>query len=217
MPFQHGFIYTIHSLKGLFLDVKESPLNATYIMTHRLNQDLAENAFGVIRSLGRYNTHPTPLEATHRLKTLSLGWTFKPPSRNVSTESRLESQPFLSSGLLKPLMEAHSCPQIDPISEEMETSLHEISTNIESHINEETWKEYNESLSFDGRFGEQAQEYVFGFIVSKLKDKYPNLVLDPKLQTRVPCRYAHNLFLILAVHNSINVPIKITAGLSRNQ
>lgn len=49
------------------------PYNVRYILTNRLNQDVLENLFSVIRSKGGLNDKPSPLDALFRLRLVMLG------------------------------------------------------------------------------------------------------------------------------------------------
>ena len=44
-----------------------------YLLTRRLNQDILENFFSYLRSMGASHDHPTPVELRHRLKWYILG------------------------------------------------------------------------------------------------------------------------------------------------
>lgn len=56
----------------LFEDVKKR-FEVTYLLTYRLNQDVLENFFGVIRGKGGLHDHPDPLEFKYRLRSYILG------------------------------------------------------------------------------------------------------------------------------------------------
>ena len=47
--------------------------NFKYILTYRLNQDIIENFFGVIRAKGGLNDHPDIQEFKYRLRSYILG------------------------------------------------------------------------------------------------------------------------------------------------
>lgn len=48
--------------------------NIDYILTYRLNQDVLENFFGVIRSKGGLHDHPDHQEFKYRLRSYILGY-----------------------------------------------------------------------------------------------------------------------------------------------
>lgn len=60
------------SLKLLFDDLK-SQYGISYLLTYRLNQDVLENFFGVIRAKGGLHDHPDRLEFMYRLRSYILG------------------------------------------------------------------------------------------------------------------------------------------------
>lgn len=51
---------SIRSLLGLFNDLRK--YDVKYILTARLNQDCLENFFCLVRGLGHFNDHPTPVD-----------------------------------------------------------------------------------------------------------------------------------------------------------
>lgn len=56
---------------GLLADLKKN-YNLEYILTYRLNQDVLENTFGVIRAKGGLHDHPDQLEFMYRLRSYIL-------------------------------------------------------------------------------------------------------------------------------------------------
>ena len=60
-PFQNGILMSINALKGLFTDL-EDDFHITHIYTTRLNQDVVENSFSILRGIGGTNTNPTAIE-----------------------------------------------------------------------------------------------------------------------------------------------------------
>ena len=75
IPFQKGVILSSKSLQGLHTYLKEkypqemvNDRKQTYIFTNRLNQDVLENFFGYIRSMGALNVRPSALQFKYRLR-----------------------------------------------------------------------------------------------------------------------------------------------------
>lgn len=54
-------------------DDLKSRFGVKYILTYRLNQDILENFFGVIRAKGGLHDHPDQLEFKYRLRSYILG------------------------------------------------------------------------------------------------------------------------------------------------
>ena len=71
MSFQKGILVTNASLKQLLPYLKEKYSTETfqpqYILTRRLCQDILENLFSFLRSMGTH-THPLPVNLKNRLK-----------------------------------------------------------------------------------------------------------------------------------------------------
>ncbi|CAH0546285.1 unnamed protein product [Brassicogethes aeneus] len=72
LPFQKGILISNSALKMLHVELKRR-FGVDYILTRRLNLDVLENFFGVIRAKGGLHDHPTPLEFKHRLRSYILG------------------------------------------------------------------------------------------------------------------------------------------------
>lgn len=145
--------------------------------------------------MGKFSNHPSCLEAMHRLKNAMIGITLRPSKVSNSSETTTESSDFVTAGMLKVLMTQTTppSPEVDPkptpkLPEEIEQQLLDINPTIEQYINPTTWAEYSRSHQFKDRFNANAKEYVFGFIVNKLKQKHPDLVLETSLCDRVPKR-----------------------------
>ncbi len=72
MPWQRGMMITSASIMKLH-DELMAKYAITYILTSRLNQDVTEGTFAVIRRMGGTYTNPTPLSFAQRLKNYLLG------------------------------------------------------------------------------------------------------------------------------------------------
>lgn len=72
MPFQKGILMSIKSLEMLFEDMR-SKYNIKYLITNRLNQDILEGFFSIMRYNGGLHDHPSPLEFKYRLRNYILG------------------------------------------------------------------------------------------------------------------------------------------------
>lgn len=111
-----------------------------YVLTRRLNQDVLENFFGVIRAKGGLHDHPTSLEFKYRLRSYVLG-------KNEGAYSDFSN------------VEVDDTPDI-PLSGVLASKL-KPSVNPPSIVSEDL--ELNE-LAYDGL------ENLAGFICHKLKD-----------------------------------------------
>lgn len=77
LPFQKGILLCNRSLRQMFTYIQEKYSSDTfevkYFLTSRLNQDILQNFFSYLRSMGGGYDHPTPVEILHRLKWYILG------------------------------------------------------------------------------------------------------------------------------------------------
>lgn len=67
-----GIIQSNNSLKGLYEHLN-SRYGTKYILTYRLNQDVLENFFGVIRAKGGLHDHPDQIQFKYRLRSYIMG------------------------------------------------------------------------------------------------------------------------------------------------
>lgn len=77
LPFQKGILVCNESLQEMFTYIQNKysseAFQIKYILTRRLNQDILENLFSYLRSMGAGYDHPTPVEIRNRLKWYILG------------------------------------------------------------------------------------------------------------------------------------------------
>jgi hypothetical protein len=131
-PFQRGILQSIYSIKGLFHDLAGSSLRITYILTHRLNQDIAENAFSVIRKTGEFHTKPSAVDAKNRLKLLCLSYggnSFK----TSAVQGDNEDEPYLSARMMGSLV-SNATTSDDPAIVEISTIVPAVSRVTEENI-----------------------------------------------------------------------------------
>lgn len=72
LPFQKGILVSIKSMRALFADITSLYPSIFFILTRRLNQDCLENYFSQLRGLGANDSHPSPVKAIHRIRSLTL-------------------------------------------------------------------------------------------------------------------------------------------------
>lgn len=72
LPFQKGFIVSIKSMRGVVADLAQLIGPNTYVLTGRINQDLLESFFSLVRGKGGANVNPSPSEAKSRVRSLTL-------------------------------------------------------------------------------------------------------------------------------------------------
>ena len=68
LPFEHGILATIRSIRGLLMDLKDAGYK--FVLTCRTNQDATENFFSCLRGLsgGAMDPHPDRLQVFQRVQ-----------------------------------------------------------------------------------------------------------------------------------------------------
>lgn len=146
LPFQKGILISNYSLQMLLEDL-QCRFSTQYLLSRRLNQDVIENFFGVIRAKGGLHDHPSPLEFKYRLRSYILGRNEGVYSEFSNVETDDTPDIPLSGSLISKLN-----PSPDPSAED--------DNNMENII---TMEDINE-MAYDGL------ENLAGFICHKLKD-----------------------------------------------
>jgi hypothetical protein len=192
-PFQKGLLMTIRSLKSLFNDLRSGPLQVKYLYTARLNQDLAENAFSILRSFGTFKHTMDAVDAKYRLRMLALSWHLMSPksTASVAADPDFEEAETVSSRIIGPLME-DTTPKTDfvPIPDSIEDSFMEISCHPSATVNGENWKEFSNKMAphQEAEFG--GIEYVAGYLCSKFGPDCAEMVLPPEEASREPLSWS---------------------------
>lgn len=171
-PFQRGFLISINSIQGLFHDLSGSSMRVSYLLTHRVNQDIAENAFSVIRKFGGLNTNPTAVDAKRRLKLLCLSW-----GANTFRTSSVEAEdnvPCLSAQMMDSLtasgVETREVPTISIPQEPIPQGP--IPSNS---LTSENAEEVLQGMRMELICEQGGKEYLAGFVASKLQAYLPRL------------------------------------------
>ena len=91
-PWQKGAAISSNSMIHLFHDLKQQYPDITYIPTTRLNQDVCENLFSVLREMGRHDNRMGPLASKERLRNYILtgGHHFTSTNANVKETEKMD-------------------------------------------------------------------------------------------------------------------------------
>ena len=71
LPFQKGIVISSKSMISLFKDLKDR-YDISYIITRRMNQNVIEHFFGIVRQMNRTFDHPCPVCFQQRMKNFIL-------------------------------------------------------------------------------------------------------------------------------------------------
>lgn len=175
-PFQRGFLCSIHSLQALLQQMSAHPYNQTYFLTSRVNQDLAENCFSMIRKVGAYNSNPDPVDAKNRLKLVCLGWE---DTSLATCPVRSENDGgFLTGAMIKALQE--SCSGNTDASP---TVLLDSERPDALELTPENFEQVMDILNVFQQCEMDGQEYMAGSAVRKHPEQYPELIAsDEEMQ-----------------------------------
>jgi Transposase protein len=174
-PFQKGFIVYIESLLGLYGDMIEDPINATFIMTAHLNQDFLENTFSSIRGQSGFKLNPTAIEIKNRIKKVLFSRSFyKCQNSSVSIDDEQNSQMSSSWTMTRMLnVLTKDSPNSSDVVEESAVKAKFVQIGL-SGINSQISVNSRSSNSCVEEKCELAgMEYVAGYLASKLLEDHP--------------------------------------------
>lgn len=200
LPFQKGIILSNTSLQQLLPYLQEqystSDFPITYLITYRLNQDLLENFFSFIRSIGCAYDHPTPLDFKYRLKRYILG---KHSSNVLSNKYNVQENKSNESIFVSPL----SCDVEESVLTDMLASyVDEQVTTITSYEEEVYFDEAYEASALDPcaiisnyeeeqllqkvdfniseAIEEEGLKYIAGYVAFRFKSKDKTLGIETR-------------------------------------
>ena len=188
IPFQKGVIFSNNSLQELYIYLKEkypqemiNNRKQSYIFTNRLNQDVLENFFGYIRSMGAVNVRPSALQFKHRLRWYILAKHSKDliVNNHNSEEDGAESLVTISDGV------GSATPQEDDDNEYVEIENGTVITEIMGEcFDSETEIHEPEVHNIDDCFdenGEEIEEEIFECSDSELMQKIRDIIQEEAL------------------------------------
>lgn len=171
LPFQKGILISTRSLETLY-DALQERFGVIYLLTRRLNQDILEHFFSVMRQMGRCYDHPTPLSFQHRLKIYIMGRDTSVLSTSTNTEES-ESTPKITTRIDEISgYETDKTDNVEPPEEHPSLTCNVFTPDLgvmdeEPEIHDEVLE-----LPFPER---EATDHFLGFVVHKFQLKYPAL------------------------------------------
>lgn len=174
LAFQKGVILSSMSLISLHSELKEK-FQIEYLLTERLNQDVLENFFGFIRSLGgRGYDHPCPVSFKNRMKAYILAKKTVLLSTNPNTIYKdakgLATSVSAFQANSSPVKELPPVESVEVDEPAMVSSIcSEDEPPILSSPDEELPQFSISDMEADG------MEYFLGYVVHKFVHKYPFL------------------------------------------
>lgn len=158
--FQKAVLVSIISVKRLFL--KMQVLYAIlFIMTYKLNQDLIENLFAVIRQNGGTHDHPSPLEALYRLRLVFLGKNLNQLKSNQNTLSNQVEEDFVMAKMFR---KRKNCKRAGTIDSTVDA--------LSDVDDDEPWQFVTTDRTLEE---EDGAEYLAGFIARGVIKEFPDL------------------------------------------
>ena len=107
VAFQKGILCSIKSVRSLWEELRQEGFS--YLLTHKLNQDIIENLFSAVRGMGGSDTNPDPVTLCNRIRILKIQQDFDPiklliEDKNTSVElsplDEILQEPFIAQELV---------------------------------------------------------------------------------------------------------------------
>lgn len=183
LPFQNGVLISNQSLRELFAYLNLE-YQISYITTAKLNQDVLENFFSYIRSMGKTYDHPDAIQFMYRMRWYLLG---KYTSTAFILKSNIEPDDEHCLSVSKERRNSEvECEEICPTANLL-NKLVENSDTIEEC--DDTIFEHtptHENSGYDV-IKEEGLQYLTGYVALKLCNKYPQLgIITSKKESTSP-------------------------------
>lgn len=176
LPFQKGILISNKSLTDLYSYLNKT-FNTTYILTNKLNQDVLENLFSYVRSMGRTYDHPDALQFMYRMRWYIMG---KHSSTVFAVKSNIkpDDEVCLSSPGSMDVSEEH-CPTAVIISNLMKGVNDEnVDDDDDAFFSDLDYLEtqtFQEDANQENKIKDEGLKYISGYVAFKLKNKFPQL------------------------------------------
>ena len=104
VAFQKGILCSIQAVRSLWEELRKEGFS--YLLTHKLNQDIIENLFSAIRGMGGADTNPDPVTFYNRIRILKIQEDYDPiklliagtkTSVELSPVDEILKEPFIAS------------------------------------------------------------------------------------------------------------------------
>lgn len=162
-----GIIQTNNALVQLF-DQLQQNCGTKYILTHRLNQDVLENFFSIIRSKGGLHDHPDQLEFKYRLRLHIMG--HNEGAVSTATNTDVDDTPDLDPIFTGKYPNSINCSAINQLCIFyifIGKVLHSLTQPVP--INEDIQEKELSDFEYDGL------ENLAGFICHKMKSLHSDI------------------------------------------
>ena len=151
-PFLNGVLISIKALQAL-LPYVSMHYGLSYVLTHRLNQDVLENLFSQIRGMGRTHDHPNAMEFRFRLRSLLLSMSRGEVAGTANSQLD-DSSPFISAQIFLSGAECRTRNLIQPQTSARPTAIPQaVGASVERDV----------------------VAYIAGYVAKKLRHKHRNL------------------------------------------
>lgn len=182
LPFQHGILLTNKSLIGLF-DHLSKLFEIQYLLTAKLNQDVLENLFSFIRSMGRTNDHPDALQFKYRMRWFIMG-KHSSTMLSVKTNTAPDTEECMTSNnhILKSLETEEVCPTAQVLAQFCTVEKDsELLDKDDDYIQKMCDANVLQSSDSSDIIRCEGLRYLTGYVAFKLKEKYPELGTKTRL------------------------------------
>ena len=174
-PWQKSAGISCNSMLHLFHDLKKQYPDIRYIRTTRLNQDVCENLFSVLREMGRNDRRMGPLAFKERLRNYILTGGHQFFSTNTNVKEAEKTDELLIAEITKNLVD-----EATYTSPEMDDDFTENVEDIEVDVIENVLENVSDSESDEGSDSEVAEQEGFKNMAEKLE----KVLLSPRKQSK---------------------------------
>lgn len=179
-PFINGVLISSKSITNLYNQIEQFHPSIDYLITGRLNQDVLEHTFGVLRQMGRGHEHPDTVSFKYRMRRFILSRYHVLVTVNPNT-TLAKDESFLASGIKtfkensSPIRKVCIAPTI-AVNEDLLTL---------SNIEIENYADAEDELETENYevpcYEEDGFNYVLGFVANKFEGKFQFLLSSEEI------------------------------------
>ncbi|KAF0752389.1 Uncharacterized protein FWK35_00020649 [Aphis craccivora] len=168
LPFQYGILLSNTSLKQLLPYLKDRFSEVHYVLGRRLNQDILENLFSYLRSMGNTSDNPAPLDFMRRLKKYILG---KHSAAIFSNHQNTKKDTDVNNLSMDILNKKKNNEEEIVITQDIFVAI----LDGKELIYEEEPIDLSNTDIFSSVTSMAGLQYIIGFVAHHFKNKYPEL------------------------------------------
>lgn len=181
----NGLLLNIMALINMSNDIFNTYNDVEYILTRRLNQDILENLFAIIRGKGGYNRYPSVREFNYHLRCFMNMKTIDPQSVSKYANTLCDADLVIESERVNDVIKSLNF-------DDLENYENQIEENFDFHNNEDNFIHNKENIDENKEkvdISSNSRSYFIGYVVHKVNNKINCKICKEKLLKKINISY----------------------------